>query len=122
MNTQPMEMGDTIQDIWAWTRRRGRDAQHAVHHAKLAWLMPDANRLTRTITAAILESRGLLGEPPGLEVHPTTTSILFTQARFLRREMERLCAQSKALCGESERLCKDRQAPMSWGQAPEQGS
>jgi hypothetical protein len=84
--------------------------------------MPDANRLTRTITAAILESRGLLGEPPGLEVRPTPTSILFAQARFLRRETERLCAQSKALCGDTERLCKDRQAPLSWHQAPEEGS
>jgi hypothetical protein len=122
MNTPSMEMGGTIQEIWAWTRRRGQDARRAVHHAKLTWLMPDANRLTRTITAAILESHGLLGEPPGLEVRPTPTSLLFAQARVLRREMERLCDQSKELCGETERLRKDRQAPMSWRQAPQQGS
>jgi hypothetical protein len=122
MTTQPIEVEGTIQEIWSWTRRRGQDTRRAVHHAKLAWLMPDANRLTRTITAAILESRGLLGETPGLEVGPTPTAILFTQARVLRREMERLCAQSKALCGDTERLCKDRQAHMPWRQAPEQAS
>jgi hypothetical protein len=81
-----------------------------VHEAELLLLMPDANALTRELTAAILESRGLLDAQATVAALSTTAIwqkafVCQTQAAMLRHEVQQLCTQAFVLRLEAEELC-----------------
>jgi hypothetical protein len=123
-----------IQEFQGRAQETWQEPLHLYDHASLAWLMLGANRLTRAITAAILDTHGLLDEQPvtqtrrryattgtqgGVDtctVEQRQTAVLHAQARTLRREMQILRAQARALCREAETLCKARAAPAAWSQ------
>jgi hypothetical protein len=86
-------------------------ASRVAYEAKLLWLMPGANALTREVTAAILERAGLLAEPPAPAVLSTAAvrqKVAASRARAaaLLDEVRQLCAQAAALHREAEQLCK----------------
>lgn len=99
-------MGQTIPHQRVW-------GSEAWHDAKLIGFMPGANQLTRAITAAMLETHGLLEEPPGARrdtISPNAVAwqrayLLCAKALGLRRELEQLCAEAAVLCREAEWLC-----------------
>jgi hypothetical protein len=107
---QPMSRWQNLQELRARTQEPRQDAS-------LAWLMPGANHLTRAITAAILDARGLRDERPGPQSGRTHATVLFAQAATLSHEVEILCTQARALCREAEILRKTRPAPTSWRRA-----
>ena len=102
-------MRQTIPDQRVW-------GPEAWHDARLIWFMPGANHLTRAITAAILETHGLLEEQPAERrgrippdaVASRRARLLRAKALGLRRELEQLCAEAAALCREAECLCTVR--------------
>jgi hypothetical protein len=74
-------------------------------------LMPGANALTRALTAAIVESRGLLeASPPSAALSPAAVrhqaAVRRARAAALRHDMAQLCAQAVLLQREAEQLCK----------------
>jgi hypothetical protein len=76
---------------------------------RLLW-MPDANALTRELTAALLQSYGLLEVPatPGVPIHlarPIREAVR-RRAETLCREVQALRARATVLCEEAEQLCK----------------
>jgi hypothetical protein len=87
------------------------NSSRVVYEAKLPWLMPGAHALTRELTAAIVESDGLLDAPPAPVVLSTAavrqkTAATRAQAAALRREVAQLCTQAVALHREAAQLCK----------------
>jgi hypothetical protein len=117
------------QEVQARAQEKRRERLHLYDHASLGPLMPGANRLTRAITAAILDMHGLLDGQLAPRVRPTNgttkrdatvldrvpeqpcAAALYAQALTLCSEVESLCAQASALCREAESLCKARPAP-----------
>jgi hypothetical protein len=86
-----------------------------VYEAQLLWLMPGANALTRALTAAIMESRGLLeASPPSAGLSPAAArhqaAVRRARAAALRHDVAQLCAQAVRLQREAEQLCKPRLA------------
>ena len=84
-----------------------------VSEAKLLWLMPGANELTRAVTAAILTRDGLLDAPPTAPVlRPAAvrqqSAVCRARAAALHHEVHWLCARAVALRCEAEELCKPR--------------
>jgi hypothetical protein len=114
---QSMSMLHNLQELRARAQEMRQEARHTYQDASLAWLMPDANHLTRAITVALLNARGLLDERPAPEVRRTYTVVLFAQSGTLSHEVASLCTQARALCHEAKLLCKARPAPASWSQA-----
>jgi len=116
------------QDVQVRTQKKRQERLHLYDHASLGPLMPGANRLTRAITAAILDTHGLLDERLVPPVRPTNgtaeredtvldcvpeqpcAAALYAQALTLRREVESLCAQAMTLRREAKSLCKARPA------------
>jgi hypothetical protein len=84
-----------------------------VYEAELLRLMPGANALIRALTAAIVESRGLLEAPPPSVVLRTAAvrhqaAARRTRAAALRHDVAQLCAQAIVLQREAAQLCKPR--------------
>jgi hypothetical protein len=84
--------------------RRPQRARPIVHNATRPLVMPDANALTRELTAAILERHSLLDEHPPSAV-PCTAAVR-QRAAALRHEVARLCARAVALQREAKQLCQ----------------
>jgi hypothetical protein len=90
---------------------RPKTSPRLVYEAKLLWLMPGANALTRALTAAIVEHHGLLDEPPpsaGLSAAAVRhqAAVNRVRAAALCRNVAQLCAQAVLLQREAEQLCK----------------
>jgi hypothetical protein len=58
------------QEVQARAPEKRHERLHVYDHASLEPLMPRANRLTRAITAAILDTHGLLDEWHAPQVRP----------------------------------------------------
>ena len=85
------------------TRRVVRETEHML-------VMPDANALTRELTATILECYGLLDQPdtsavPISMARPIRAAVR-RKAAALRHEVQQLSAPAAALRREAEELCK----------------
>jgi hypothetical protein len=121
-------MWHKTQKVRVRAEEKRQERLHLYDHASLGPLMPGANRLTRAITAAILDKHGLLDERLAPQARPTNgaterkeaildcvpeqrcAAALYAQALTLGRELESLCAQARALRCEAESLCKARPA------------